>query len=47
MFLRPGQTATLSYTVTTAKGQIGDPALRVTPGVADLGLGEIGKSSCG
>ena len=47
VFLKPGQTATLSYTVTTGKGQIGDPALRVTPGVADLGLGEIGKSSCG
>ena len=46
VFLRPGQSATLTYTVTTGEGQIGDPELRVTPGVADLGLGEIGTSSC-
>ena len=46
-YLTPGQSLTLSYDIRSGKGQIGDPALRVTPGVADLGLGEIGKSSCG
>ncbi len=47
VFLRPGESATLSYTLTAGEGQIGAPDLRVTPGVADLGVASVDGSSCG
>jgi hypothetical protein len=44
--LRPGQSRTLAFDLVAGEGQVGDPALRVTPGVHGAGVGEVSGSAC-
>lgn len=44
--LAPGETRTVVWTVRSGRQQVGDPRLRVTPGVHTAGIGRVGLSAC-
>lgn len=44
--IRPGQKRSVTMTMVSGPGQSGTPQLRVTPGVRDDGVGDVGASSC-
>jgi hypothetical protein len=44
--VRPGGSSTVTVRMTTGKGQVGTPRLRVTPGARTSGMGNVNPSAC-
>ncbi|MBA2464698.1 MAG: hypothetical protein H0V42_06955, partial [Nocardioidaceae bacterium] len=44
--IEPGETRSLTVDMVSGPGQVGQPTLRVTPGVRSDGIGTVGASAC-